>query len=131
MTCIKLNDQNHFLQMQRGNIIIKLENVQIHLLLWALKNCRLYYLCLSKLCSIPPLCLSFRSPALPAARCLLAQCLHLLELGALPVKPMGFSAGFLFAVLVLACEVHLQQLRGEQRSVASFRGHGMSCLLCR
>ncbi|MEQ2284657.1 hypothetical protein AMECASPLE_023770 [Ameca splendens] len=44
---------------------------------------------------------------------------------------MGFSASFLFAVLVLACEGHLQQLRGEQRSVASFRGHGMSCLLCR
>uniref|UniRef100_A0A1A8UM12 GRAM domain containing 1B n=5 Tax=Nothobranchius TaxID=28779 RepID=A0A1A8UM12_NOTFU len=44
---------------------------------------------------------------------------------------MGFLAAFLGAVPVLAGEGRLQQLRGEQRSVAGFRGHGMSCLLCR
>ncbi|XP_067362644.1 protein Aster-B isoform X8 [Channa argus] len=44
---------------------------------------------------------------------------------------MGFLAALLFAVLVIASEGCLQQLQGEQHSVASFRGHGMSCLLCR
>ncbi|XP_076591901.1 protein Aster-B isoform X11 [Chaetodon auriga] len=44
---------------------------------------------------------------------------------------MGFLAALLFAVLVIASEGCLQQLQGEQRSVAGFRGHGMSCLLCR
>ncbi|XP_031716739.1 protein Aster-B isoform X11 [Anarrhichthys ocellatus] len=44
---------------------------------------------------------------------------------------MGFLAALLFAVLVIVSDGHLQQLQGEQRSVAGFRGHGMSCLLCR
>nr|XP_020456078.1 GRAM domain-containing protein 1B isoform X8 [Monopterus albus] len=44
---------------------------------------------------------------------------------------MGFLAVRLFAVLVIASEGCLQQLQGEQRSVAGYRGHGMSCLLCR
>ncbi|XP_035009529.1 protein Aster-B isoform X11 [Hippoglossus stenolepis] len=44
---------------------------------------------------------------------------------------MGFLAAPFFAVLVISSEGRLQQLQEEQRSVAGFRGHGMSCLLCR
>lgn len=83
------------------------------------------------LCSFSLSCTLLRVPLSGSPSRALLSLFHSLELGTVPVKPMGFLPALLFALLVIASEGYLQQLQGEQRSVASFRGHGMSCLLCR